>query len=384
MNILMVTDLYPVEGTTDPSVHALHRFCRHWSRRNRIRILMPRILPDWRGRQDGGGGAWEIEGVQVVSAPVLKFPFRPWFCVKAMEREVRWNHPQVVVGHLGFNLDIAARLASRNDLPLIAAVHMGDLVYGPRMLGAERLREIMFQARVVAPRSPAVRRRLLARFPDLRSRCRTVWSGLDTQGYLRGSAEPRLRELARGGILRLITACSLVKLKKVDITLKALARIGGSRSWLFTIAGDGPERSRLEELARDLGIEDRVRFTGKLSRASLREELARAHLFVMVSAPETFGLAFLEAMGAGCLVAGARENGVDGVIVNRRNGWLCRPDDADALADLFREVLSAREDTLLEIAENSRRTVSMLTEEKAAANYLEIIGRAVSRRGESV
>jgi len=381
--ILMVTDLYPGRGTRDPSVYALHRFCRHWTRENRIRVLMPRILPNPRDRHGVAAGEWEIEGVEVVSTRVWKFPFRPRFHINALEREASRIHPQVVVGHLGFNLEFAARLASRNNLPLVAAVHMGDLIYGPRMLGSERLREILFSARVVAARSPAVRRRLLAGFPDLRSRCRTIWSGLDTPGYLRDSPEPRLRELTRGGTLRLITACSLTKLKKVDVTLKALARIGASRSWIFTIAGEGPERSRLESLARDLGMESRVRFTGGLSRASLRKELAGAHLFVMVSAPETFGLAYLEAMGAGCLVVGARGNGVDGIVVNRRNGWLCRPGDVEGLAELLKEVLSAREQTLSGMARRSGRTVSMLTEEKAAANYLNIIEQAVSRREET-
>ena len=381
MNILVVTDLYPGPDVEDPAVFALHRFCRQWARHHDVRVLRPYCVPNWRRRPLPAARAWRLEGVEVVSLPVPKFPGRPWFFLRSLYRAAQGIQTDVVAGHLGFNLLFAARLARRKRVPLVAAVHMGDLVRGPRMLGKERLGKIFHQAERLAPRSPAVRRRLLADYPELRSRCRTAWSGQDSSVSASDDAATRLDRPAWGEPLRLVTACSLVPLKNVDVTLWALARLESSRKWTFTVAGDGPERGVVEKLALELGVRRHVRFAGWMEREALQNELAGSHLFVMVSAPETFGLAYLEAMAAGCLVVGAKKNGVDGVVVHRRNGWLCPAGDADALAALFREIFAMGEKELLRMRGNSLRTVSLLTEEKAADNYMQILQQAIECGG---
>jgi phosphatidylinositol alpha-1,6-mannosyltransferase len=86
---------------------------------------------------------------------------------------------------------------------------------------------------------------------------------------------------------------------------------------VYVIIGDGDDRTRLEELARRAGVADRVRFLGAVSRQRLAEAYRMADLFVMPSAGEGFGIAFLEAMASGTPalgldVAGARDALADG------------------------------------------------------------------------
>ncbi|MBN1197439.1 MAG: glycosyltransferase [Candidatus Aminicenantes bacterium] len=377
MKILMVTDLYPEAEERDPSVFALHRFCRQWALDNQVWVLRPYCTPNWRLRKRPTPSWWSMQGVDVMSVAVPKFPARPWFFSGLLQRAMKRIQPDVVVGHLGFNLYLAARLAKRNRLPLVAGVHMGDLVHGPSMLGETRLKRVFGQANRLAPRSPAVSRRLLKRFPELESRSRITWSGLDSLGFLpRATGENGLFEPLAGESLQIITACRLTKLKNVDVTLRALAGLGSTISWKLTVAGDGPERSRLERLAVKLGIAARVTFTGWLERSLLRDHLSRAHLFVMVSAPETFGLVYLDAMAAGCLVVGACAEGIDGIVVDGRNGWLCPAGDAGVLGGLFLRYFSMKRDDLSRMARESRLTVADLTEEAAAKNYLEILREA--------
>ena len=379
MKILMLTDLYPEAQEADPSVFALHRFCRQWALDNQVWVLRPYCTPNWRLRKRSMPSRWQLEGVDVMSVAVPKFPARPWFFSGFLQRVMNRIQPDVMVGHLGFNLYLAARLAKRNRLPLVAAVHMGDLVHGPRMLGETRLKRVFQQANRLAPRSLAVSRRLLKRFPELESRSWTAWSGLDSAGFRSDAArENRLCEPLAGQPLRIITACRLTKLKNVDVTLRALAGLGSTISWELIVAGDGPERARLERLAVKLGIAARVTFTGWLERSLLRDHLSRAQLFVMVSAPETFGLVYLDAMAAGCLVVGAKNEGIDGIVKHQRNGWLCPPGDPDALAAVLREVDSLGADSRQRMARESRRTVAALTEEAAAGNYLDILREAVN------
>jgi len=86
---------------------------------------------------------------------------------------------------------------------------------------------------------------------------------------------------------------------------------------VYVIAGEGDDRPRLEGLAREIGVSDRVRFVGALSRETLIEAYRMADLFVMPSTGEGFGVAFLEAMACGTPVlgldvAGARDALCDG------------------------------------------------------------------------
>jgi phosphatidylinositol alpha-1,6-mannosyltransferase len=72
----------------------------------------------------------------------------------------------------------------------------------------------------------------------------------------------------------------------------------------YLVVGEGADRIRLEALARDAGVSDRVRFLGHVGLQTLVELYRVADLFVMPSAGEGFGVAFLEAMASGTPVLG--------------------------------------------------------------------------------
>ena len=76
------------------------------------------------------------------------------------------------------------------------------------------------------------------------------------------------------------------------------------------IVGDGPERGRLEGLARELGVAERTRFLGALPHERALAEAWRAHAFVLPSVDEAFGVAYVEAMAGWVPAIGLR--GEDG------------------------------------------------------------------------
>lgn len=100
---------------------------------------------------------------------------------------------------------------------------------------------------------------------------------------------------------------------------------------ILTIGGDGPERKNLENLARDLGIAQSVKFTGLLSRDEVLLEMVKADALVLASKYETFGVVAIEALALGKPVISTRCGGPESII-RPEDGVLVPVDDPSALA----------------------------------------------------
>lgn len=164
----------------------------------------------------------------------------------------------------------------------------------------------------------------------------------------------------------LLLALGRLHVKKAfDVLLAALVDVPGA--WLW-IAGEGGERAKLERLARDLGVAERVRFLGwRRDREAL---LATADLCVFPSRYEPFGTVTLEAWAAGRPLVAAASAGPAGVIRDGEDGLLVPVDDAPALAAAIRRVLDDP-DLGRRLAEAGRRRFEAeFTEEACVARYL--------------
>jgi L-malate glycosyltransferase len=153
---------------------------------------------------------------------------------------------------------------------------------------------------------------------------------------LRRPVDRALRLQLCGGTDRpiLLTTARLTPQKGVDVLLRAAVHLPDVRS---VIAGDGPERLRLEAEARSLGLGDRVLFLGE--RSDVPELLAASDVFVLSSFCEGLSLSVLEAMASAKPVVASAIRGTDELVVDGESGLLVRPGDPEALAHAVRRVL---------------------------------------------
>jgi glycosyltransferase involved in cell wall biosynthesis len=150
-----------------------------------------------------------------------------------------------------------------------------------------------------------------------------------------GDAPPGLRgELGADGRPLVLTAARLSDQKGHRFLLEAAAQLPEA---VFALAGDGPERGRLEALAERLGVAERVRFLGR--REDVPELLAACDVFALPSLYEGTSLAVLEAMAARRPVVSSAIGGTEELIEDGRSGLLVPPSDADALAAALRRLL---------------------------------------------
>lgn len=131
-----------------------------------------------------------------------------------------------------------------------------------------------------------------------------------------------------------IQVCNLVQSKCVDITIHAFAKFKENHDDAFlTIVGQGPCRHRLEELCETLNIINSVVFTGQLPNNDVLSLLAETQFFCMPSVHEGFGIAYLEAMAAGCITIGTEREGISDLIRTGDNGFLVPPYNYDKIVD---------------------------------------------------
>ncbi len=129
-----------------------------------------------------------------------------------------------------------------------------------------------------------------------------------------------------------------------DELLSALALLAPTVPTVrLVVAGEGADRARLEGAAAELGLSDRVLFTGAISDATLEELYRRAALFVMPSKLEGFGLVFVEAMAAAKPCIALAGTAPAEIVVDGETGLLVSPDDPRALAGAIGELLSSPE-----------------------------------------
>jgi len=137
----------------------------------------------------------------------------------------------------------------------------------------------------------------------------------------------------------------LVPVKGADVLLRAFAKVLGRQPEArLLLAGDGPERGRLQRLAASLGIEASLEMTGHLSREALDERFTKAWVQVVPSTwEEPFANAALEAMMRGTAVVASSTGGLPEIVADGRSGILVPHGDVDALARAIGRLLGDRD-----------------------------------------
>ena len=197
-------------------------------------------------------------------------------------------------------------------------------------------------------------------------RVRIVHLGTDPQRFRPGVDPAELRrrfDLPDGGLRWLLTVARLEPHKGVDTVIKALPEVlERAPDVRYAVAGAGPERDRLEQLAHKTGVADRVRFLGEVGEPDLPALYNLATLYVAASrraeriGVEGFGIALVEASGCGLPVVAGNSGGVPDAVRDGETGFLVPPEDPAAFAEAIGRVLADR--ALGErLGGNGRRTV---------------------------
>ena len=133
-------------------------------------------------------------------------------------------------------------------------------------------------------------------------------------------------------------ASNFRKIKRVRDVVRIFEIVNKKIPSKLLFVGDGPERPGAEDLCRELGLFEDMRFVGK--QEQMEEILAIADLFLLTSEYESFGLAALEAMAAGVPVVSTNAGGLPEIAIDGETGYLDNVGDIESMGAHAIQILS--------------------------------------------
>lgn len=165
----------------------------------------------------------------------------------------------------------------------------------------------------------------------------------------------------------IITASRIVEHKRIDQLLKSLGKFT-DKKWKLIVCGDGPNLIEVKNLAKSLGIERNVAFTGTVSRELLFELMERSDLYVSWSAEEGAPNVFIEALHFGLPVISANVGGVSEMIEDGFNGTLLDPNDPSLIPNAINSFFNFEK--LVEFSRNAVHSSNLYNFDLNSASFM--------------
>lgn len=275
--------------------------------------------------------------VEVSTYPLFQYPPYSLALASRMAEVAERYRLDLLHVHYAIPHSISALLAQQmtpqRRLPFITTLHGTDIT----LVGTDRsyfpiTKFSIERSDGVTTISEYMRRRTIEFF-GVQSPIEVIHNFVNCSSY---KPDPEARSSGRKRILHI---SNFRPVKRVLDCVRAFARVRKEVDAELIMAGDGPDRGPAEHLARELGVEQEVRFLGKQDH--MERLIPRMHALHLPSEMEAFGLAALEAMACGVPPVATLTGGVPDLITNGVDGFMEPVGDVDAQAERLIELLSS-------------------------------------------
>ncbi len=337
MKILVITDLYPIRENEKFTPKTIQNFVQGWENLgHEVRVIKPNFLLNSFIRKKPfykSGFYGNVENINY---------FLPF--LGDIKKKIKTEfEPDKIIAHMPSGIIFANRLG----LDFVAGVHVSDLEVLTNPLYSiyfkTELEKAYKNSRKIACRSEVVKSKFLKLYPEYKDKTFVCYSGI--------SCPIVKKEWNRDTKIKVLVCANLIKRKNVDKVIKECENLDVE----LTIIGDGKEFEYLR------GMSEKPIFMGWLEHEKVLEKMRESDIFALPSVNETFGMVYLEAMASGCITICSENDGVAGIIKDRKNGFYWRE-------GIIKEIINYNCQN--DILKNSYYTILNYTSEEACLNYI--------------
>lgn len=285
--------------------------------------------------------------VQVPTYPLFDYPPYETALASTMVDVIKNNQLQLLHVHYAIPHASAAYMAKKileqEDIyiPVITTLHGTDItLVGRDKTYAPVVAFSINQSDAITAVSQNLRDETFRNF-KIEKNIEVIHNFVDVQRFSRKPIDAFKKVIAPNGERVLLHASNFRAVKRVQDVVQIFHRVLRALPAKLLFVGDGPERGPAEDLSRQLGICDHVRFVGK--QEQMEDILAIADLFLLTSDYESFGLAALEAMAAGVPVVSTNAGGLGEIMVQGYTGFMGDVGDVDTMSRYAIEILQSDE-----------------------------------------
>jgi N-acetyl-alpha-D-glucosaminyl L-malate synthase BshA len=281
--------------------------------------------------------------VQVTTYPLFDYPPYETALSSTLVDVIKNNNLQLLHVHYAIPHASAAYMAKKIleqegiHIPVITTLHGTDItLVGRDKTYAPVVAFSINQSDVITAVSNNLRDETFNTF-HIEKPIEVIYNFVDVQRFNRKPIDAFKRLIAPNGERVLLHASNFRKVKRVEDVVSIFNEVNKQIPGKLLFVGDGPERVHAEELSRQLGICDEVRFVGK--QEQMEDILAIADLFLLTSEYESFGLAALEAMAAGVPVVSTNAGGLPEIMIQGVTGFMGNVGDIQTMSGQAIDIL---------------------------------------------
>lgn len=403
-NILLLTTMYP--DPLRPATEICHYFTREWAKMGynvlviNYRSMFPRfytdlarLFPKLAQRYVGNHVEMDrnmdivehdVEGIHVYSIPIFKYVPHARYPKREIKKQViflegilsnRQFIPDAIIGHF-HNPQFEIIGSLKKVFPkahTCVSLHELSASVLTKCYGAD-CEKVINGVDMIGFRSIPIKNRFEAAFGSHRKSF-VCWSGtspvyLNTPSFCE-------RRFEDGPLTDFIYVGQTIKRKYPKETIEALHRVYGNTGFHLSYVGSKdiafPETQLFIEENK---LQNCVSFVGQIPRDEIIKQYDQNQCFILISKNEVFGLVYLEAMARGCITIASRDEGMEGIIQDGVNGFLCSAGNSNELASIISRINGLSANEKQQISENARRTAEDLSDYNVAKNYIEAVMKA--------
>ncbi len=271
--------------------------------------------------------------VNIASYPLFQYPPYESALAGKMVDVVKYEELDILHVHYAIPHATSAFLAKQIlrcqgiNIPVITTLHGTDItIVGKDATLAPVVTFSINESDGVTTVSEDLRKETYSTF-RVRKEIEVIPNFVDLERFKKQKKEHFKRIICPNDEKLLVHTSNFRRVKRIDDIIRVFAKLKTMIPSKLLLVGDGPERVAMEQLSRDLGLGEDVRFVGKLD--AIEEVLSVADLFLMPSEKESFGLAALEAMACEVPVISTNTGGLPELNVQGVTGFLSNVGDVE-------------------------------------------------------